>query len=195
MMGVGISGVPGTGKDLLASSYSNRTEHVLLSFSVEELFHPTRSKIEPKSVIKAYHDILSQLESVYLGAGMRFVTDMTPIDVMAEMYSTFTWYSAPTEEADKDIAAAWEYACYICSKYLGVIMHIQPDKCGARMEQLNALTSGLIHTRLVNEVDSSMFTVRRGLVDLETRLEALMNFVHAKYVTKTPCENTSSLKH
>ena len=195
MMGVGISGVFGVSKEILAEQYAKETDHELVTFDSYSLFLPARTKVRLKSMIQEYNNILAQLESAYMQAPDRFVTDVTPLDVVAEMYSLFAWHTIPTEENDKDINEVWDYACRICSKHLMVLMHIQPFECGGRQEQVNALTVGLIHTRMVNEVETTMFTVRRGMTDIESRLVALKHFVHGKYIKETPFGISSSLKH
>ena len=138
---------------------------------------------------------LVQLEFAYLSASSRFVTDTTPIDVMAELYSTFTWFNEPSEEIDGQIDELWAYARNICSKYLIVIMHIKPLKAGARREHLTALGAGLIHTRLVNEAATKLFTVNRNMVDLGKRLAALKSFVFNSYEEESPYKTTSSLRN
>lgn len=195
MMGVGICGVSGTGKEELAMLYAADTGFDLLACDRDTLMFPSRIKITTKGVIESHMDILSLMESKYMEAGDRFVTDMTPVDIMAEMYSLFSWYSVPTEKEDVMISEVWDYACTICTKYLSVIMHIQPFECGARQEQLNSLTVGLIHTRLVNDITTDLFTVRRSMADNESRLNALKHFVYGKFAVETPYGNFSSLKH
>lgn len=195
MRGVGISGVLGTGKRELADAFSCQTDFELLSFDNEDVLRRTRAKFTTAGVIDEYRNVLSQLESSYIHASNRFVTDMTPIDVMAELYSTFTWVNRPSDEANQQVNEAWDDACRICSKYLSVLMYIQPSGMGARQEHLNALGAGLIHTRLVNSIDTKMFTIRRNLLDLDKRLAALKNFVFEQYVEESPYANTSSLHH
>ena len=194
-VGVGICCVSGTGKEELAMSYAAETGFNLLACDRDTLMLPARIKLTTQNVIKAHMDILSLMESRYMEAGERFITDMTPVDIVAEMYSLFSWYSVPTEEEDVMIREVWDYACTICTKYLAIIMHIQPFKCGARQEQLNALTVGLIHTGFVNDIESCLFTVRRAMTDNESRLNALKHFVYGKFTIETPYGNFSSLKH
>lgn len=195
MMGVGICGVDGAGKGKLALAYAEDSGLDLLIWNREILLSQTRTKIKTKAIIMAYKDVLSMLESKYMEASERFITDMTPIDIMAEMYSLFSWYSMPKSEEDKIVNEVWEYSCFLCTRYLSVIMHIQPVHCSARQEQLNSLTVGLIYTRLINEAESDLFTVSSSMIDTDARLEALKHFVYGKCVAKTPYANVSSLKH
>ena len=195
MKGVGISGVIGNGKQELAIAYAAETDHALLSFCEPHLFRRTRSRFTVKGVVGEYRNILAQLESSYMGASNRFVTDITPLDVMADMYSAFTWHSDTSKEVNNQVGEAWDDACRICSRYLSVLMHIQPLIGSARQEHINALGAGLIHTRLVNSVDTKMFTIRRNMIELDHRMMALKNFVFEQYVEETPYTNTSSLHH
>lgn len=195
MKGVGIAGVSGTGKRELARAYAAETGHVLVPIDSGDLLSGTRTKFTTAGVIKGYMGALVQLEFAYLSASSRFVTDTTPIDVMAELYSTFTWFNEPSEEIDGQIDELWAYARNICSKYLIVIMHIKPLKAGARREHLTALGAGLIHTRLVNEAATKLFTVNRNMVDLGKRLAALKSFVFNSYEEESPYKTTSSLRN
>ncbi len=195
MMGVGLSGSASSGKEILALTYAKETDHKLVAFDRESLFLPTRTKLTIKGVAKEYINVLSHLESAYMEAPSRFITDMTPIDVMAELYSLFAWYSVPSEDDDKMINQAWDYCCGLCTKYLSVIMHVQPCICNGREEQLNALTAGLIHTRLVNQIKSTMFTIRRNMVENDKRLNALKHFVHGNYIENSTYGISSSLKN
>ena len=111
MMGVGLSGVSGVGKSLLASTYAQETDHQLLMFNQEILFSKTRLKFKGKGIIEEYVNILSLLESGYMSAPSRFITNVTPIDIMAELYSTFAWYAMPKENVEEDIDNAWQYCC------------------------------------------------------------------------------------
>lgn len=194
MMGIGISGVTSAGKNLLASSYAQETDHQLVMFNEEALFAKTRMRFKATGVVEEFQNVLALLESSYMDAPDRFITNMTPIDVMAELYSVYSWHTLPTEEVDAMINTAWAECCRICTRYLFVMMHLQSFEGDARQEQLNALTAGLIHTRLVNEIKTSMFTVRRTMVDNESRLTALKHFVHGS-VEQSTFGTPSSLKH
>ena len=194
MMGIGISGVTGTGKSLLASTYAEQTDYQLVMLKTEALFLKPRMRFKNTSVVEEFKNILALLESSYMDAPSRFITNVTPLDIMAELYSVYSWHTLPTEEVDEMIHAAWAECCRISTKYLGIIMHIQPFECGARQEQLNALTVGLIHTRLVIDIETNMFTVRRSMVDNGDRLTALKHFVHNN-MQESSFVTTSSLKH
>jgi len=196
MRGVGISGVDCTGKSDLAVAYSKETDCSLLTFSIGDFLKMTRLRLTGDGVMKEYDIAMAQLESTYANAESKFVADMTPLDIMSELYSNYAWFNEPSEENEKRTEKLWEEACRICSRYLSVIMHIQPLRAGARNEHLSALGNGLIHTRLVNETtDTKMFTVRRDMVELDKRMIALKGFVFDIYEEESPYENTSSLKH
>jgi len=195
MRGIGISGVSGTGKRELAIAYAAETDHVLIPFCRAELLSSTRIKFTTAGVIAEYGIVLAQLELAYATAPKRFVTDLTPLDVMTELYSIYAWFNEPSEESSKKIKALWAESCRICSKYLSVIMYIQPLNSQAREEHINALGAGLIHTRLANEVETKMFTIRRNMVDLNKRITALKNFVFDRYEEESPYEVPASLRH
>lgn len=195
MRGVGICGVTGTGKREIAEAYAAETDHVLVPFDSDRLLSNTRIKFTTAGVIQEYKVVLAQLELAYADAPKRFITNITPLDVMTELYSMFAWFNPPSEEASKEIREAWADACRICSKYLSVIMLTQPLNCDTREEHLNALCAGLIHTRLVNETATKFFTVPRTLVDLARRTEALKKFVFDRYEEESPYEVPASLRH
>ena len=195
MKGVGISGVSGTGKLELAKAFAIETGNVLLPFRSEDLLEGTRGRFTTAGVIEEYKAALDHLESVYRIAPKRFVTNITPVDVMAELYSTFAWFNEPSETASKRVEELWVDACRICSVHLSVIMHIKPLNAGARQTHLGALGAGLIHTRLVNETFTESFTINRNMVDLDARMAALKTFVFQQYEKASPYKTPSSLKH
>lgn len=195
MNNIGISGVTGVGKFDLAAAYASETDYSLITFDSRKILRRTRAKFTTTGIIEEYLNVLSQLESSYMHASKRFVTDMTPIDVLADMYSTFSWFNEPSEAANKKIDEVWAYSCKIMSQYLSVVMYVQPLSSTARKEHLSAIGAGLIHTRLVSEVDTKMLTVNRKATELGPRMDALKSFVFDQYVQESPCESTSSLHH
>ena len=195
MRGVGISGVTGTGKLELAKAYTIETNYVLVPFANVELLNTPHTKFTTAGVLHEYKVILAQLELAYGIAPKNFVANMTPLDAMTELYSLLTWFNDPNEEESGEIKAMWADACRICSKYLSVIMYLQPLHGSARMEHISALGAGLIHTRLVNESETKMFTVNRNLVELDKRLTALKSFVFDRYEEESPYKLPASLRH
>lgn len=194
MNGIGISGSDGVGKEKLAAIYAEEAGYDLLSFDSERIFEKTRKRFTLNGQLDEYGIILSRLESSYMNAKGRFITDLTPIDVVAMMYSLFAWHQGVTLENEKKVDVAWKYAAKICSQYLNVIMHIQPNSGTARQENLNAISTGLIHTRLVYEVNTSMFTLVRGL-NQSKQLHTLKEFIHTGWSEETPYNILSSSHH
>lgn len=196
MKGIAISGVTGTGKSLLASTFAEQTDHQLVMLNSEVLFEQTRLRFKTISVIEQYKHILSVLESAYMDAPDRFVTNFTPVDVMAEMYSTFAWHSLPTKEVNDMVEQVYAYGCEILSRYFIIVMHLQPLAPDARKEQLNAIAAGLIHMRLIYDCPVlGMFSVRRTLIENKARLSALKHFVHGTYCDNITSGISSNLKH
>ena len=195
MRGIGISGVSGTGKLELATAYAIGTNHILVPFANVELLNKPHTKFTTAGVLNEYKVILAQLELAYGIAPKNFVSNMTPLDAMTELYSLLTWFNDPNEEESVEIKEMWADACRICSKYLTVIMYLQPFNCSARLEHISALGAGLIHTRLVNESETKMFTVNRNMVELDKRLIALKGFVMDRYEEESPYKLPASLRH
>ena len=196
MNGIGISGAKGVGKEQLAEGYSRETGFRFLHFSNREMFTAAYTSCSVHDRVANFRNALAHLESSYRFIDSRFIADMTPVDVMANLYSSLSWMDNIDSECRENIEAAWKDAVIICSTHLTVIMHLQPNEGCPIQEQINATSAGLIHTRLANEVTSTnLFTVRRAMIELPDRIRTLKQFVHGKMEESCNHQFTSEKPH
>ena len=196
MKGIGLSGVAGAGKRELGIVYAEESDFEKTMFSRENMLRGTRTKFTTTRTVKEYGNVLDSLEAIYSMAPTRFITDLTPVDIIAELYATFCWYKTPNKDVEKQVRYLLAEASRICSKYLSVVMHIQPAMgTNAIDEHLNALTAGLIHTRLVNEAASHFITIRRSMIEPKHRLLALRNHMWDLFEVESPYRTPSKAHH
>jgi len=192
---IGICGVVGVGKKTLATAYANQTGAFLMSFDSKAIMCAARTSDSLSETIREYDRILSCLDRAYSCSPVKhFVTDLTPVDVLASLYSDIQWYDSG-RGYDDDLAKLSVKVSTITDKYLAVVMQVQPQQ-GAnviRQEQLNSIIAGLVHTRMVNEVKTHMFMIPRKAVKISDRLHVLKSFIHKYWEEKNPYRESDKL--
>lgn len=194
--GIGIAGTAGAGKTMLATAYSEESGFDLVSFDHELTFRMARTKIRAAKVIEEYGKILKLLELEYRQVDGRFITNLTPIDVMTEMYSSFAWHNVPSERHSLTVNFLWQDALRICRKYLTLLVYVQPPLGCAKQEHMNLLGAGLVHAMMVEDKKGpQVYSLRRNIVDNIVRTNTLKKFVFYKFVEDLPAESSSSSHH
>jgi hypothetical protein len=181
---IGLCGAQRTGKTTLATAYALKFKVPLVETKVSETFarlgadpkkdYPFDERLEiQREILKDYHALLK-------GAPFKFITDRTPIDMMAYMLA-----DVRRENVSHQQAGALSVYIDECHKVLNeqftVLMVVQPgipvqDAPGkapvnwAYMEHINSLCMGLVVT---DRVEAHHFYMPRAYLDLETRLQAL----------------------
>jgi len=196
---IGLSGPNEESKKELAIKYSEENGAFLLNLSRDDLYLATERESSMAGQIRQFQIVLEVLDLVYSSVPTTmFVTTMTPIDVLANMYNAVQWCAEPSSECEQEMEIAWKSAVKIMNNHLSVLMHLQPSHDPAPMskaEQLNYLTVGMIHSRMVNLSTTKMFLLPRHVVDLNIRLGTLKQLIYGHWEKKSPYQISSTMIH
>jgi hypothetical protein len=182
---IGLCGAQGTGKTTLAKVYSEKHKVPFVQTDVSGTF--VRLGADPKrdypllERIEIQREILKDYAALLKKAPFRFVTDRTPIDMMAYMLADVRRENV----TDQMAGALIDYldACHkVLNRNFTVLMVVQPgipveaNRPGkapsnpAYMEHINTLCMGLVVSA---RVEAHHFYMPREYLDLETRIQAL----------------------
>ncbi len=207
-MGWGIAGAHRTGKSSLAEAVSQETDLPLVLTSVSNIYrelglHPAKPMTFEERM-RAQNAILDRLSRQWSEEIGGFVTDRTPIDLIAYTLSDF----GPT--ADLSMAQWKEVESYIDQCYAvgnrlfehyvllqpGIPLVADPDKvtaalCPGYQELLNSVMMGVMIDKR-NTVPS--ISINRGCLDHNIRLSLVLSTID-KDLDGWVKESQASVKH
>lgn len=183
-MNIAFSGAHRTGKSTLAEYFSkkNGIEYVMTDISgiFKERGLSPRDKLPFDTRMDIQWEILKRLKQTYHAAKTPFVTDRSPIDLMAYLLSEIGPDNV-SEDADMQIAGYFDECARVVQRHLSAIILVQPgievvedsSKAPATfgyMEHINIICKGLIGEPRFGE--TSMIIMSRKVTDLNERLLA-----------------------
>jgi hypothetical protein len=182
---IGLTGSHRTGKSTLAKAFSEQMKVPFLQTSASETFK--RLNFDPKADyslsdrLYIQHHILDDCRAMYAAAGMDcFVTDRTPIDMMAYTLADVTRENV-TPQLDKEIENYMKDCFDVSNAYFPMLFVVQPgiplvEEVGkapanpAYVEHINSLIMGLV---IDDRYLGSHFYLPRKTTGLQDRVSAL----------------------
>lgn len=179
----GLAGAHGVGKTTLAAAFSEVSGIPFVKGSTRATYE--RLGLDPRvnypleARIDIQFEILRDYGKVYAEAGQRFVTDRTPLDMMAYMLADVQ--REGIERAQDLRIARYMAECYrVANRFFPVILIVQPgiphvDEPGrplmnyAYQEHIHLLVQGLAGDERYR---GTHFFVPRDYTDLDRRIEA-----------------------
>jgi hypothetical protein len=195
---IGLCGAQRTGKTTLAAKYAEYAKIPFLQTDVSGTF--ARLGANPKidyplnERIELQREILKDYAALVKKAPFKFITDRTPVDMMAYMLADVRRENV-TDAQSGALMSYFDDCHKVLNQQFTVLMVVQPgiqakDAPGkapanpAYMEHINALCMGIVVT---DKVEAQHFYIPRNYLDLETRIKALdfaVNKAAARHRTK-----------
>lgn len=190
-MSIGLLGAHRVGKSTLASQVSMETGMPLLLTTTSDVVKRLGVDLsQPMSFIDRMTlqvEILKEAESVWRQADGYFITDRTPLDMLAYTLADIGPHAAPTED-DWDILENYTTRCYAAlNANFSTIILIQPgivireggDKATAPLnkayiEHMNTLLMGLMYDYRCNP---NRFFMPRKVTHLDERAAAVIGCI------------------
>jgi hypothetical protein len=184
-MSIGLTGAHRTGKSTLAKAFAEQQKVPFLQTLASKTFK--RLSLDPKrdyslsERLYVQHHILDDCRAVYAQAGMdRFVTDRTPIDMMAYTLADVTRENV-TQPLAKIIESYMKECFDVCNAYFPMLFVVQPGialveaegKAPANVayvEHINSLIMGLV---IDDRYLGNHFYLPRTTTGLQDRVMAL----------------------
>jgi hypothetical protein len=181
---IGLCGAQRTGKTTLAQKYALATKTPYVETDVSGTF--ARLGADPKrdyplnERIELQREILKDYEELLKKAPFKFITDRTPVDMMAYMLADIRRENV-TDQQGGAIMSYLDECLRVLNRQFTVLMVVQPGiplveapgKAPASlgyMEHINTLCMGIV---VSEKVEASHFYMPRNYLDLDTRLKAL----------------------
>ena len=189
---IGLAGSHRTGKTTLAKAFAEEFEIPFAETSSSAVFKELG--LDPKADYDLKVRMLTQniiLESaigVYKAAGSNFITDRTPIDMLA--YTLADIRRENVTEYESHLVADYMKRCIeVTNEHFQILCVIQPGipivedpgKAPANiayMEHINALVKGLV---MHDDIHAYRLNMRRKMTNINVRIDALMTTVHRFY--------------
>lgn len=183
MSSIGLSGASGTGKTTLAKAFAEISGFEFLHVQTRESF--AKLGLDPKkdydfaTRIRAQWQILRDAEKVYAGCKGKFITDRTPLDMIAYMMADVRRENVSAELAD--LLARYIGDCYqVLNRHFPNVLVVQP---GIPMKDEPGRPSGVsyqehIHMLVMGSVVDERFKgqhyfVPRDYLDLDRRIDCI----------------------
>jgi predicted ATPase len=194
---IGLTGAQGTGKTTLAKRYSEIAKIPFAATSTRGVF--ARLGYDPKVDyplgirLDIQRHILDALKATYREAGHRFITDRTPIDLMA--YTLADVQRANMTPKDEAVLAAYMRDCFaVLNSYFSTLLILQPgipiveEPGRAPMSfgytaHISALIFGLT---VCEKVEAVHYFIPSAITDLDRRVDCIV------YSIKRAAEKFSS---
>jgi hypothetical protein len=181
---IGLCGAQRTGKSTLAQTFALKAKVPLVITDVKGTF--ARLGADPKKDyplnerIEIQREILKDYEALLKKAPVKFITDRTPIDMMAYLLADIRRENVTDQQA----GAFMQYMedCFkVTNRQFTVLMVVQPgvpikEHPGsapanpAYMEHINTLCKGLV---VDDKIEAEHFYLPRDYIDMDTRVKAL----------------------
>lgn len=189
---IGLAGSHRTGKTSLARAFSEEFGIPFAETNSSAVFAglglDPKADYDMKTRMVIQNIILESAVGVYKAAGSQFITDRTPIDMLA--YTLADVQRENISEFDSHLVADYmkrcievtnEYFCILCVVQPGIPIIEDPGKAPANiayMEHINALVKGLV---MHDDIHAYRLNMRRSMTNMGTRINALMTTVHTFY--------------
>lgn len=181
---IGLCGAQRTGKTTLAAKYAEYAKIPFVRTDVSGTF--VRLGADPKKDyplnerIELQREILKDYSALLKKAPFKFITDRTPVDMMAYMLADVRRENVTDTQAGQ-LMTYLEECHKVLNQQFTVLMVVQPgipakDEPGkaptnpAYMEHINTLCMGMV---VSDKVEAAHFYVPRNYIDLDTRIKAL----------------------
>lgn len=194
---IGLAGSHRTGKTTLARMFSEEYKIPLAETSSTEVFRELgadpRADYDMKTRLVIQDKILESACNVYEALGHQFITDRTPIDMLA--YTLADVQRANISEFETALLEKYMDRCFTATnKYFSILCVVQPGipivedpgKAPANimyMEHINGLVKGLV---MHDDIAAYRLNMRRRMTDLDERLDALTATVHSFFDKHVP---------
>lgn len=188
-MTIGLCGAHRTGKTTLARAYAEKNGIEFLETRSSAVFE--RLGLSPKEDytfrvrLKIQEEILADAARLYAGAGVDWITDRTPIDMLA--YTLADVQRANLDHEDSERLLKYMSACFrTANMYFSTLVLVQPgieivEEEGkapgnlAYIEHLNSLAMGLI---VDERVKAGHFYIPRSKIEMDERLDCVDSAVN-----------------
>lgn len=181
---IGLTGAHRTGKSTLARAYADYAGIKYVQTKASQTFN--RLGFSPKEDypfeirLMIQHELLVDMDKLYSESGLSWITDRTPIDLLA--YTMADIQRANLREIHVDAFIRYMAACISCvNAHFTNILVVQPgiplfDESGkapcnnAYMEHLNALVLGIVVDQRIKPYH---YYIPRDVLNLEARVKAI----------------------
>jgi hypothetical protein len=181
-----LCGAQRTGKSTLAKLFAKREEYEFIEITTSQVF--VDLKLDPKADypfekrIFIQRKILEAANKLYCSAGGLFISDRTPIDMLAYTFADVTRQNV-NGALEKEIEAYTNDCFEVLNRHFALLMLVQPgipliEEIGkapatpAYMEHINYLVFGLM---ISERTHAKHYYIPRSMLDLEERFAALCN--------------------
>jgi hypothetical protein len=183
-MSIGLCGAHRTGKTTLAEALSIQVKKPLVKTTTSEIFRQygldPAQPLDFKRRLEIQKQILISYVEVWASQQQSFITDRTPVDLMAY---TLADIQGNTEVNFPELERYMEQCFEVTNKYFNVLIVLQPGielipaegKAAlnrAYIEHLNSLVLGLCHDE---RLESSIVCIKRDVIDLDDRIKKVLN--------------------
>lgn len=183
-MSIGLTGTHRTGKSTLARAYALAENVLYLQTAVSQVF--VDMGYDPKADypldirLEIQKRILDALDKQYSAAGQTFITDRTPIDLMAYMLADIQRQNTTPEQA-RQITKYMEDCAAVTNTHFTCLVVVQPGipvveaegkapANAAYMEHISALVMGLVVSEIILP---SHYYIPRSTTNLGDRVKCL----------------------
>lgn len=181
--GIGLCGSHRTGKTTLAGRISEKAGMVFIRTTTSEVFAANglnpASPMDFSTRIWIQHKVVDAAEAVWRRAEAPFISDRTPIDMMAY---TLADIQGKTEVDHQQLEAYLDHCYAVTNSFFSRLVVVQPaiplvheeGKAAlnrAYMEHLNMLVMGLCCDE---RLDCPVHVMRRDILDLDERVKDVL---------------------
>lgn len=187
---IGFAGAHRTGKTTLAREFAARSGIPYIETRASGTF--ARLGLNPKADyslrerIIVQMAILDDMSEIWSHAPKMFISDRTPVDMMAYMLADVRRENVDSE-TDGRISEYCDLCLKVTERYFRMLYVLQPgipivDEEGkapaiaSYIEHINAIIVGTAMTRFINSDMSLIYVAPRNVTDLEARIAVAMEF-------------------
>lgn len=181
---IGLVGAHRTGKTTLARLFAERQDVAFIETKTTQVFldlgFDPKVEYDFKTRLMIQRKILESADKLYRGADRIFITDRTPIDMLAYTLADVT-RTTVNGELEKELKAYSDDCIELTNRHFNTLMLVQP---GIKMvetegkapvnygyiEHLNHLMMGIVVSEAVK---CNHYYIPRHMTDLEDRCSAL----------------------